>query len=236
MSNTRLYDETRAVPQSALREIRAGRLKGKSDINPMWRIRTLTEQFGPCGIGWRYTIDKQWVEQGADGEQAAFVNISLYIKVEGEWSAAIPGTGGSAFVAKEKSGLYTNYECYKMALTDAISVACKALGFGADVYWGSGETKHSESRREDSKPHITPAQEAYDQLIQWIDKASQERGKIPDQEAFKNWFLNDENTALVDKKSCLSAEELSAVNRHFEQTMRIVPPKKEHDKPNQDIF
>ena len=30
-----------------------------------------------------------------------------------------------------------------MALTDAISVACKALGFGADIYWASGRTKYN---------------------------------------------------------------------------------------------
>jgi hypothetical protein len=71
------------------------------------------------------------------------VDIKLYIKIEGEWSDPIPGTGGSSFVTKEKMGLYTSDECFKMALTDAISVACKALGFGADVYWDKDRTKYS---------------------------------------------------------------------------------------------
>lgn len=140
--NLNLYNAVRSVPQEAQKPIAAGRLKGKTDINPMWRIKALTEQFGPCGIGWKYTIDRQWIEQGASGEIAAFCNISLYIKHEGEWSDAIPGTGGSAFVASERSGLYTSDECYKMALTDAISVSCKALGFGADVYWNADASKY----------------------------------------------------------------------------------------------
>ena len=42
----------------------------------------------------------------------------------------------------EKSGTYTSDECYKMALTDAISVACKSLGMGADIYWGQDSTKY----------------------------------------------------------------------------------------------
>ena len=46
-------------------------------------------------------------------------------------------------MAKEKNGLYTSDECFKMALTDAISVACKALGFGADIYWANGRTKYT---------------------------------------------------------------------------------------------
>ncbi len=144
MNGLELYNKVRVVPQDAIKPIAAGRLKGKSDINPMWRIKELTEHFGPCGIGWKYTIDKQWVEQGSGDEVAAFVNISLYYKVGDVWSEAIPGTGGNSFVTRESKGPYTSDECYKMALTDALSVACKALGFGADVYWASDRTKYQE--------------------------------------------------------------------------------------------
>ena len=143
MENLEIYERVRQVPTSAQREIQAKKLKGKTDINPMWRIKALTEQFGPCGIGWKYTITDKRLENGANNEVSAFVDIDLYIKVDGEWSDAIPGTGGSAFVASERNGLYTSDECFKMALTDAISVACKALGFGADVYWAKDATKYT---------------------------------------------------------------------------------------------
>ena len=152
MNNMDIYERARQCPQNALRPITAGRLKGKSDINPMWRIKALTEQFGPCGIGWYYSIVRQWTEQGANGEIAAFVNIELKIKVDGEWSMPIQGTGGSTFVAREKNGLYTNDEAFKMALTDAISVACKALGFAADVYWQQDSTKYSATYAANNAP------------------------------------------------------------------------------------
>lgn len=144
MDNMAIYEAVRQAPKNALREIQAGRLKGKSDINPMWRIKALTEQFGPCGIGWKYEIIKEWLEPGANGEIAAFVDINLFIKVDGEWGAAIPGTGGSMYVVKERNGLYTDDEAFKKALTDAISVSCKALGFAADVYWNADSTKYSQ--------------------------------------------------------------------------------------------
>lgn len=159
MGNLELYDKVRACPADALKPIQAGRLKGKSDINPMWRIKKLTEQFGPCGFGWYYSIEKQWLETGANNEISAFVNINLYVRVGEEWSKPIPGTGGSAFVASERSGLYTSDECYKMALTDAISVACKALGFAADVYWSSDRTKYSSNQTEQKNEKKSPAQE-----------------------------------------------------------------------------
>ena len=140
--NLTIYNTVRNPPQEALKTIRGGRLSGYTDINPMWRIKALTEQFGVCGVGWKYVITRQWIEEGAKGEKCAFTNIDLFIKVGGEWSDAIPGTGGSSFIANEAKGPYTSDECFKMSLTDAISVACKALGFAADIYWNSDRSKY----------------------------------------------------------------------------------------------
>lgn len=147
--NLDIYEKLRAVPNEAKKAIGGGRLKGMTDINPMWRIKSLTEQFGPCGIGWYYEIKDRWLETCmAKDEITANVNINLYVKVDGEWSKPIPGIGGSMLVASERNGLYVNDECYKMALTDALSVACKALGMGADVYWQSDNTKYNDSKRD----------------------------------------------------------------------------------------
>lgn len=145
MNNLNIYNQVRAVPQEALKTIGAGRLKGMSDINPMWRIKKLTEMFGPCGLGWWYEIDRQWLESSPTKEVAAFCNIKLYIvdPESGEVSKPIPGTGGSMFAAQEKNGVHVSDECFKMALTDAISVAAKALGVGADVYWNKDKTKYA---------------------------------------------------------------------------------------------
>lgn len=137
-----VYNLFAAVPDNAKKPIGAGRLKGMTDINPMWRIMMLTERYGACGTGWKYVITDKQIVPGADGVVCVFLDIDLYVKDNGEWSEAIPGTGGSQLVSKEKGGLYTNDECFKMALTDAISVACKALGMGADVYWETGRTKY----------------------------------------------------------------------------------------------
>lgn len=146
MGNMDIYNAVSAVPDSAQKRITGGRLNGMTDINPMWRIRELTELFGPCGIGWKYKIVREWLETASTGEVGAFVDIELQYKItpDADWSEPIPGTGGSKFVAAEKgNNLRASDECYKMALTDAISVACKALGFGADIYWASGRTKYN---------------------------------------------------------------------------------------------
>lgn len=151
--NLKLYNQVREVPPEAQKPISGGRLNGMTDINPMWRIKTLTEQFGICGFNWYYEIDKTWLETGGNNEIAAFVEISLYIKIDGEWSKPIKGIGGSTFVANEKNGLHTSDECFKMGLTDAISVACKSLGFAADIYFEKDKSKYqSDSDNADTTP------------------------------------------------------------------------------------
>jgi hypothetical protein len=151
MEHLEIYRKYEQPPSWALKEIQAGRLKGKSDINPQWRIEVLTETFGMVGFGWKYVITKQWIERGGKDEMAAFTNIDLFVKVESVWSEAIPGTGGSSFVANEKNGLYTSDECFKMSLTDAISVACKAIGIGSKIYNGSKYDKQPEPKEPENK-------------------------------------------------------------------------------------
>ena len=131
--NLSLYNEGRSVPEEAKKEFDTGRFKG-TDVNPMWRIKTLTSMFGPAGIGWFTEVKERYTEQNNDGSVAAFVDINLYVKVDGEWSKPIFGTGGSKLVSIEKkysrgasepsTSLFLSDEAYKMAYTDALSVAC----------------------------------------------------------------------------------------------------------------
>lgn len=135
--NLFIFNKVRKVPDNALKQINAGRLKGMSDVNPVWRILAMTDTFGVCGVGWKYEITKQWTETYGN-EIKGFCNINMFIKVDGEWSDAIPGTGGASFVAMERNGAYVSDEVYKMALTDALSVAMKSIGVAADIYFSKG--------------------------------------------------------------------------------------------------
>lgn len=141
MNNIWIYENSRAVPDEAQKDFNNGTFSG-TDINPMWRIKKLTELFGPCGIGWYYEIVSERPETYGNTVMA-IVDINLYIKVDGEWSKPIYGTGGNTLVKETKNGVRPSDEGYKMALTDALSVAAKALGIGADIYFGADKTKFS---------------------------------------------------------------------------------------------
>lgn len=147
--NLRFFNQGREVPVDALKPIKAGRLKGMSDVNPMWRMKRMTEIFGPVGFGWKYEIAKQWTEAYGN-EVKCFCNVLLFVRdpETKEWSAPIPGNGGSAIVSMESKGAYVNDEGYKMALTDALSIAMKPLGIGGNVWYGPKANGHNESKYE----------------------------------------------------------------------------------------
>lgn len=143
MENMRIWDRLKSTPKNAQKTIKGGRLNGFTEINPMWRIKMLTELFGPCGIGWKLDILDKWIECGANGEQSAFALVALRFKENGEWSEPVIGLGGSSFVAKERNGLYTSDECFKMAFTDALGSCCKLLGMSEDIFFEQGYGKYT---------------------------------------------------------------------------------------------
>ena len=139
-----VWNVLKTPPPSALKKIGGGRLKGMTDINPQWRYQIMTEQFGMCGVGWKYEIFSVWTSEGSDGQKFAFAEIRLFVRQNGEWSDAIPGVGGSMLVEKETRGLHSSDEGYKMAITDALSVAMKMIGVAADIYMGLSDSKYKD--------------------------------------------------------------------------------------------
>ncbi|MBR1576866.1 MAG: hypothetical protein IJ654_10540 [Bacteroidales bacterium] len=169
-----IYNALAKVPAEATRKITGGRLNGFTDINPMWRIQKLTETFGPCGIGWYTEIVDRWTTEG-NGEISAHVRIKLYYRVDSSsWSAPVEGVGGSKVVSKENKGAYHSDEAFKMAYTDAISVACKALGMAADIYFAKGVKTRENATKYDDPPTPEPTPASGKQQ-QYLDRAAEEQ-------------------------------------------------------------
>ncbi len=166
-ANMRIYNSARSVPADAISPIAGGPLKGKSNINPQWRIEMLTKLFGPAGQCFKIEQTARWTETVPSGETAVFCEVNLYYRedVSNEWSAPVFGQGGSTLIRRStewvngvaQSVLHIDDEAYKKAYTDAISVACKALGFASDIYYAQEETKYGTFRQE-AAPSATTQQ------------------------------------------------------------------------------
>lgn len=189
--NMIIYDAVRSVPKEAQRPYNNGSFSG-IDINPMWRIKKLTELFGPAGIGWYTDIVSERNEHLADDTIIAVVELNLYVKYNGEWSQPIFGTGGNILKTKTSKGyVKTSDEGYKMAYTDALGVACKALGIGADIYFSSDtSTKYAQyydagaqpQRDEDEappKPTPKPAPTAKPETVTAVVELTEDPAEVP---------------------------------------------------------
>ena len=187
MDKLEIYNKLKSVPEEAKKKITGGRLSGMTDIKPMWRIEKLTETFGPCGIGWKTIIKNKEIIDGANGEKIAIVDIDLYVKFDDVWSEAIEGTGGSSFITNERNGLYTSDECFKMAYTDALSVACKSLGMGADVYWGDSKYNTNEPTKE----------EALEYTLTFGKHKGKKLTELPKE--YLEWMLGNSNDERIKK-------------------------------------
>lgn len=243
--NLRFYSQGCEVPADAIKAIQAGRLRGMSDVNPMWRMKKMTEIFGPVGFGWKYTIDRQWVEEyvtettesktayqpqvlpETDGqgrvikpgiaekpetttrtriyEVKCFCNVSLYVRdpETKEWSAPIPGNGGSSIVSKERGGAYVNDEGYKMALTDALSIAMKPLGIGANIWYGPKATGHNESKYESATR----------------DQDYSPTPSAPQQRANPNYTGEQLNAALRELADCATEQQFAQIWKKWSESV-----------------
>lgn len=220
-NNLRFYIESQQPPAEACKPFqRQGGFSG-TDINAMWRIKQLTELFGPCGIGWYTEVTKREIIQFDVTRQKAFVDINLFIKdpSTGEWSKPIQGTGGNDFVTKRKSGdIVVNDECFKMAETDALGSACKKLGFGASIYWDQDKTKYTTDEEGNYYQVVMTAEEVKQQKAEERKKAAESFGKRPDNKQTEASFTTADQYS-EDKGLALAAECKKAIGDWMEDDM-----------------
>ncbi len=197
--NLKIYNQCREVPTEAQKEIKGGRLKGMTDINPMWRIKKLTEVFGVCGFGWIIDNEKYtFQESHPTGEVAVIYELDLKVKYNGEWSLPIKGIGGAMFVAREKEGLYCDDEAIKKAKTDALSVACKALGIGANVYWSKdNESKYGEEPEQPTPPVPKQAPKSTDKKPASETKLSKYKQIAALFKEYPDWNMESVNAWII---------------------------------------
>ena len=182
-NNLKIWNDIKRPPSSVLKKIDFGYLKGKSDINPQWRLMAMTQAFGVVGHGWTYRIVRTWSETGSDGQVMAFSEVAVKTKLNGEWGEEFSGTGGSTIVELSKGNLKSNDEGYKMATTDALSVAFKAVGVAADIYLGCF----------DGSKYVKDVDEAFtdtEELLKEAREKMESAKTIEELQAFARLYLN----------------------------------------------
>lgn len=165
MSNTELWDRLgKTDPAHTKAFQRAGGFKGTA-IKPMWSFRRMTEEYGPCGIGWGIGEPTFQVVHAGD-EILVYCTVSVW---HGARNNTVFGVGGDKAVSKFSSGLRTDDEAFKKAFTDAVTNALKLIGVGADVHMGMfddnkyvNEMKAEFAQPARQNPHVTRPEDIFE--------------------------------------------------------------------------
>lgn len=219
----RFYGQVQDTPKEARKEIAAGRLKGYTDINPMWRIKRLTEVFGPCGFGWWTQNEKFTFEPCDTGEVAVFCELELIVvdPENNDRSQPIKGFGGNKFVANERNGKYCNDEAMKMAYTDALSIACKSLGFSHDIYYQADRTKYTA----DGSGESGPSAEEYKEITDRIQKGISVITKSMTKEE-KDQFTQDIIVKHIGGVNYMTCKDMAKLQALLAELLSIASKKK----------
>lgn len=222
--NLHIYKMVQSVPDDAKRPFVSSYGKQLTEIDPMWRIRKLTELFGASGEGWYTEVIRQETVTFSNQETCIFTDINLFIKDSktGKWSKPIRGTGGNRLVVRTDNGLVVDDEAYKKAYTDALGIACKALGFGADIYTGKENTKYlggpatvsatsrpsegCEGKESDSRqqglPVLSPEHPRWSAFVSWAAKKPADRTMISLKNTIcKQWDISEADFQQLMKQA-----------------------------------
>lgn len=190
---------------------RAGGFGGTA-IKPIYTEQKMTEEFGPCGIGWGFSEPRFETVVASEGQIAVYCWLSLWYVLDGKRSDPVFGVGGDMVVVKQSNGLRTDDEAFKKAFTDAIGNAMKHVGMSADVHMGLfDDSKYVQEMREEaqaSKPGAKPKVSTYQAHAEAMDAAGtldQLQAAFLAAKADKT-LSRDEADRLVDLKERRKAE------------------------------
>lgn len=114
-----------------------------TSIDPQYQIRSATEEFGPVGLGWNYSVEYKYIAHGDVTMCVAEVTVGY--SLHGEYHDYGPVAGCRTFIHMNhpKRGTVINEDAPKMALTDGLTKALSHLGFNADVFLGEHDNKYA---------------------------------------------------------------------------------------------
>lgn len=158
MDNMNLWNRVSKTDPDAVKPITGKQYSGNSP-KPYYIVRRLTEEFGPCGIGWGFTILNERMERLSETDVLHVAVVRFWFK-QGEQRGELEQIGQTkAVYEKSKGGLMVDEDAPKKSVTDALVKCASYLGFAGDIFSG---------RWDDSK-YVAELRREFDpQRAEWI--------------------------------------------------------------------
>jgi hypothetical protein len=161
MSNLELWEKVERTNPVHTKAITGKSYQGTSP-KPHYLVHKATEAFGPCGIGWGFTIVSERIEEGAGGERMHIAHVRVWYEWQGK-RGEVEHIGGTQFSGIRSSGKpFTDEDAPKKSVTDALVKALSMIGFAGDIFMGRyDDSKYvnelrNETPERSSEPRVAP--------------------------------------------------------------------------------
>ena len=136
--NKALWRRVFTTDPKAVKLITGKQYSGNSP-KPYWIIERLTDEFGPCGIGWGFNIMSERFEHFGEGKSAETLHIACirFWYVLGDKRGELEQVGQTrASYTTSKDRFLVDEDAPKKSVTDALVKCASYLGFAGDIFSG----------------------------------------------------------------------------------------------------
>lgn len=136
MSNNKaLWQRAFTTDPKAVKAITGKQYSGNSP-KPYWIVERLTDEFGPCGIGWGFQIINERFERFSETDSLHVASVRFWYVLDGQ-------RGELEQIGQTKASYTTNAgkfmldeDAPKKSVTDALVKCASYLGFAGDIFSG----------------------------------------------------------------------------------------------------
>lgn len=155
--NLSLWNAVEKTPPAHTKPITGKSYQGTSP-KPHYLVHKATETFGPCGIGWGFTIEDERIEDGAGGERMHIARVKVWYEWDGK-RGEVEHIGGTQFSGTRKNGTsFTDEDAPKKSVTDALVKALSMIGFAGDIFMGRyDDSKYVQELRDEARQESSSA-------------------------------------------------------------------------------
>lgn len=148
--NKTLWDKAFKTDPQHVKPITGKTYQGNSP-KPYWIIQRATEIFGPCGIGWGFTVSNERFEQWGETDVAHACLVTVWYKWNGE-RGEVCQMGQTKAAYKTNAGKFlVDEDAAKKSVTDGMVKALSLIGFAGDIFSGRwDDSKYQDELRQDA--------------------------------------------------------------------------------------
>lgn len=133
--NKDLWARVCVTDPKAVKEITGKQYRGNSP-KPYWIVERLTEEFGPCGIGWGFTIASERMERLSTDDVLHVAVVDFWYVLDGKTGHIQQVGQTKATYMSSKDKLVVDEDAPKKSVTDALVKCASYIGFAGDIFAG----------------------------------------------------------------------------------------------------